>query len=82
VDTLVKLNLLKGVISFSVKICGRFAKSFILLISNGLDVDDTYALTFFPKFYFYYTQLVLVYNIEKLITLFFNNVIILVYGEQ
>ncbi len=55
-------------------IYGRFAKTFILVVADGLEDVDTQALALFHEFYVQYVQLVEIYNTRKPTTLLIKNV--------
>jgi hypothetical protein len=50
-------------------------------MSNGLEVDDTQALTFFPKFYDQYVQLMHICSTWQLAISLIKNLGNVVYGE-
>jgi hypothetical protein len=62
-------------------IYGRSTKSFIHVVSNGLEVDDTQALSFFPTFYAQYVQLMHICSTWQLAISFIKNLGNVVYGE-
>jgi len=58
-EDLEKLGTIEMVV---IPIYGRFAKTFILVVANGLEVINTQVLALFPKFY---VQNLKSFNISK-----------------
>lgn len=63
-------------------IYGRSTKSFVLVMSNGLEVDNTQALSFFLKFYAQYVQLMHICSTWQLAISLIKNIDNVVYGEK
>jgi hypothetical protein len=60
-------------------IYGKFAKTFILVVANGLEASDK-SFFFNPEFYLQYVQLVNMYNICIPTTLLVKNIRSVVFG--
>jgi hypothetical protein len=60
---------------------GRFAKAFILVVVDGLEIVDMQALTIFPKFYVQYVKLVEIYATMRLAIILIKNIGIPTFGE-
>jgi hypothetical protein len=61
-------------------ICGKFTKSFILIMFDGDDNEDFHAIFFFLKFYSQYMQLVKLYNTSRPTTFLIKNFNNVFYG--
>jgi len=62
-DNFEEMDIIKLVVT---SIFRRFAKTFVLLVSNGLNPWYTQALSFFPKFYVQYIKLVEIKTLASL----------------
>lgn len=51
-------------------IYGQSTKIFILVVANGLGYNNAHALSFYHEFYAQYMQLIELYNIYSLVTMF------------
>jgi hypothetical protein len=63
-------------------IYGRSAKTFILVVVDGLEARDTQALSFYLEFYAQYVQLVNTYSTARLAIVLVKNIGSAVFGEQ
>jgi hypothetical protein len=63
-------------------IYNRFTKSFILVVDNGLSLDDVHAFSLFIWFHAQHTQFMELYNIGRPTTLLVKNIGNFAYGEQ
>jgi hypothetical protein len=59
----------------------RFAKAFILVVVDGLEIVDMQVLTIFPKFYVQYVKLVEIYATRRLAVILIKNIGIPIFGE-
>jgi hypothetical protein len=76
------LEVIQTIKMILVGIYGRFAKAFVLVVVDGLEIVNMHALAISLEFYVQYVKLVEMYATRRLVTIFIKNIGTPIFSEQ